>query len=138
MGEIREQLNNLSQRDIAERLQFLTDHQRSEFKKMMGKVLLFQFQQDEYDKKQWSKLQYQILLSIPLVLSARIVSEYLNANVEFSKQRPTLWIKFLRAMAYKKGIGLGTALLVIPIHKTIEYSRKLGYKHYILSQIKEE
>jgi hypothetical protein len=48
--------------------------------------------------------------------------------MEFSKMKPTLGVKFLRAMAYKKGIGLGTALLVVPIHKTIEYCRKMGYK----------
>lgn len=42
--------------------------------------------------------------------------------------RPTLWVKFLRAIAFKKGIGLSSALLVIPMHKIFEYSRKMAYK----------
>lgn len=42
--------------------------------------------------------------------------------------KPTFTIRLMRAMAYKKGIGLGTALLIVPIHTTIEYCRKIGYK----------
>lgn len=88
---------------------------------------LGKLKQDEQDRKHWKKVTTYYWMTIPLMVGARLGVEYIMLKGYHRRN------SLLRAMAFQRGLGLGMVLLIIPIHQSLEYTMRIGYKHFILA-----
>lgn len=125
MEELRNQLNALTHKDVIRRIDFLNEAQRNELKRTILKQWMGSLPQDDHDLKEWQNLKFYFYTSPILLIGARLLGDY-AMKTELRKN------KYVRAMIYKKGIGLGCVLMLIPLHQTVKYTMKVGYKQFIL------